>query len=139
LLLLMAGTGCPAAHHLAPDLLHKLWVLLLHLLCKLLAPVDTQEIDCTSPRLWAPPLGHPPSPSPPPGPPRSPLTRECQPLPSHQSQQEQYSRLDEAGQVTLLRTAAWRAQRVMASGDHARHAAGEETQHRPTATALHLP
>lgn len=67
LLLLVAGTGCPAAHHLAPDLLHKLWVLLLHLLCKLLA------------------------------------------------------RLDEAGQVTLLRTAAWRAQRVMAPRDHARH------------------
>lgn len=64
LLLLVAGTGCPAAHHLAPDLLHELWVLLLHLLCKLLA------------------------------------------------------RLDETGQVTVLRTAAWGAQRVMASRDH---------------------
>lgn len=67
LLLLVAGTGCPAAHHLAPDLLHELWVLLLHLLCKLLA------------------------------------------------------RLDETGQVTVLWTAAWGAQRVMASGDHSRH------------------
>lgn len=48
LLLLVAGAGCPAAHHLAPDLLHKLWVLLLHLLCKLLAPVDAQETNCAA-------------------------------------------------------------------------------------------
>lgn len=118
LLLLVAGAGCPAAHHLAPDLLHKLWVLLLHLLCELLAPVGSRR------QMVLPlPLGPSTRPSslsfPSSWPSRSPLARECQPLPSHQSQQEQYLRLDEAGQVTLLRTTAWRAQRIMASRDHA--------------------
>lgn len=137
LLFLVAGAGCPAAHHLAPDLLHELWVLLLHLLCKLLAPADIQETDCASSLLWAAstrPSSHS-RPSPTAGPPCSPLGPECHhhhpPLPGHQHQQEEYSRLDEAGQVTLLRTAARSTQRVMASRDHARHAAGERTEHRP--------
>lgn len=82
LLLLMTGAGCPAAHHLAPDLLHKLWVLLLHLLCKLLAPVDTQETQCAPLLLWAilpsPAVGPPQlrglAPSQPPEPGRAELT-----------------------------------------------------------------
>lgn len=53
LLLLVAGTGCPAAHHLAPDLLHELWVLLLHLLCKLLAPAIPRTQTVLPHSCWA--------------------------------------------------------------------------------------
>lgn len=53
LLLLVAGTGCPAAHHLAPDLLHELWVLLLHLLCKLLAPAIPRTQTMLPHSYWA--------------------------------------------------------------------------------------
>lgn len=61
LLFLMAGAGCPAAHHLAPDLLHELWVLLLHLLCKLLAPADTQDTDRAAHSSGPPRAGRPPT------------------------------------------------------------------------------
>lgn len=91
------------------------------------------------PLLWAAssrPSSHSLPPLPPAAP-RSPRGPEWQPLPSHQHQQEEYSRLDEAGQVTLLWTAARSAQRVVASRDHARHAAGERTEP-ATAMALHL-
>lgn len=98
LLLLVAGTGCPAAHHLAPDLLHELWVLLLHLLCKLLAPAipRTQTVlphscwalltrppSCTLPSLLR--LSLPFSHTHPPADSLTHPSRECQPLPSHQS------------------------------------------------------
>lgn len=125
LLVVVAGTGRPTAD-LTSKLLDQLWVLLLHLLSELLAPVGAPDsvgegqVSAGAPHRCPVRAERPVEDMGPTGRPgHSDLPFPVRPGPAKQV----HSRLDETGQVVLRGAAARSPQRVVATRNHPRHAA----------------